>query len=61
MQDSDLNRLLWIIAECQLLFLLLDHSLNSSIHFRRPLSVQSLRAFSNLSSSVRIVAVSVCG
>ena len=28
MQDSDLSRLLWIIAGCQLLFLLLDHSLN---------------------------------
>ena len=34
-------------------------SITDSIHFRRMLSVQSPRAFSNLSSSVRIVAISV--
>ena len=33
-------------------------SIAASIHFLRPLSVQTLRAFSNLSISSRIVAIS---
>jgi len=33
-------------------------SIAPSIHFLRPLSAQFLRAFSNLSSSARIIAIS---
>jgi hypothetical protein len=47
----------WIIAGCQLLFCFC-FSIAPSIHFLRPLSAQFLRAFCNLSSSARIIAIS---